>query len=93
MATVRLPVDTIRGALDDLAKKIQTALRSLPPGGGEEITLEIPEPFFHIVEFGPHKAVVCLTPPPFEECSDFGILLGLLKGRSFSGKKNPPKRK
>lgn len=87
MARVTLPVQQIKGALDDLVKRIQAAVRSLPNTG--ELALDIPEPFYHIV-VGPHaKKEVCLAPSPYDECGDFAILLGVLKGVTPAGVNAP----
>lgn len=76
MATVTLETTLIRKLLSDLSKKVDDATNWLPKR--KEITLEIPEPYDHLIQAAPHSRKPCLAPPICDECADIGILLGIL---------------
>jgi hypothetical protein len=86
MAKVTLETTYIMESLVDLAKKILDAIAWVPIK--QQITLEIPEPFDHPVrDHKPAAGPPCGVGPILEECSDIGILLGVLGAMTGAGKK------
>ena len=88
----RLTLDTryINQSLEDLSMRLAAAMAWMKGKQGP-IPLEIPEPFNHPVgHHGPSIREVCLQPDPvLEECSEIGILMGILKAMPKPARKAP----
>jgi hypothetical protein len=97
-----LPVDSryIRRSLEDLLEKVKAAVAWAKEKEGANVTLQIPEPYYQSVDTnGPTTRRPCIGGPgTIEECSDVGILIGVLDAmkkpaRKVSTVKPNPKRK
>lgn len=96
MAEITLDTSTVVAFLDHLTELIRKAKASLP--NQSKMTLEVPEPYDHVVAWNQPHTPPCIAGPSLEKCADIGILLGVLKGMKPAEKTNPaaparPKRK
>jgi hypothetical protein len=79
MATMDLPRDYVTSSLEDLQKRLNRALKWARQGD-ETIPLRISTPFDHPVrEHKPQNPTPCGVPPILEDCSEIGILMGVLE--------------
>lgn len=91
MAEVEVETRYINDCLADLLQMVNRAIAWTSKNAGEKVTLEIPEPFDHPVrDHKPSTVRVCLAQDPIlEECSDIGILMGVLDAMRKPRRKTP----